>query len=293
MALSMKNSPELTQEEVYASLIQPLTAASVVLSAGPRIIDSPTGDPLRIPKLVDGANAGWYAENEAIGESDPDFSELTLLPTNLKSVKVIHRFSNELARHSVVPIGSQLQAALVRNVASVLDTAFLVGAGTVDGNSNKIVTGLANQSGIQTGTLDVTSAANLLSTSVEAVGLFADEEITDLSNAVYYVNPTDYRKVLTVKDADGRSILVPDLQRAGVYSLNGIRVVPTTKLTAGTALLVDMNQVVVGRDLAPTVKFLDERYADYDQLAIRVTARMDIGLLHPEGVIKLTVDSTP
>ncbi len=293
MALSMKNSPELTQEEVYASLIQPLTAASVVLAAGPRIIDSPTGDPLRIPKLVDGANAGWYAENEAIGESCPDFSELTLLPTTLKSVKVIHRFSNELARHSVVPIGSQLQAALVRNVASVLDSAFLVGAGTVDGNGNKIVTGLSNQSGIQTGTLDVTSAANLLSSSVEAVGLFADEEISDLSNAVYFVNPVDYRKVLTVKDADGRSILVPDLQRAGVYSLNGIRVVPTTKLTAGTALLVDMNQVVVGRDLAPTVKFLDERYADYDQLAIRVTARMDIGLLHPEGVIKLTVDSTP
>lgn len=293
MALSMKNSPELTQEEVYTNLIQPLTAASVVLAAGPRIIDSPTGDPLRIPKLVDGAAAGWYAENEQIGESDPDFSELVLLPTNLKSVKVIHRFSNELARHSVVPIASQLQAALVRNVASVLDTAFLVSAGSTDGSGNKTVTGLANQAGIQTGTLDVTSAANLLSTSVEAVGLFADEEISDLSNAVYFVNPVDYRKVLTVKDADGRSILVPDLQRAGVYSLNGIRVVPTTKLTAGTALLVDMNQVVVGRDLNPSVKFLDQTYAEYDQLAIRVAARMDIGLLHPEGVIKLTVDSTP
>lgn len=293
MALSMKNSPELTAEEVYPFLIQPLTAASVVLAAGPRIIDSPTGDPLRIPKFVDGANAGWYAENEQIGESDPDFSELTLLPTTLKSVKVIHRFSNELARHSVVPIGSQLQSALVRNVASVLDTAFLTGAGTVDGNGNKIVTGLANQSGIQTGTLDVTSASNLLTTSVEAVGLFADEEITDLSNAVYFVNPTDYRKILTVKDADNRSILVPDLQKPGVYALNGIRVVPTTKLTAGTALLVDMNQVVVGRDLAPSVKFLDQTYGEYDQLAIRVVARMDIGLLHPEGVIKLTVDSTP
>jgi HK97 family phage major capsid protein len=293
MALSMKNSPELTQEEVYTSLIQPLTAASVVLAAGPKIIDSPTGDPLRIPRYVDGANAGWYAENELIGESDPDFNELTLLPTNLKSVKVLHRFSNELARHSVVPIASQLQSALVRNVASVLDQAFLSGAGTVDGNGNKIVTGLTNQSGIQTGTLDVTSAANLLTTSVEAVGLFADEEISDLSNAVYFVNPADYRKVLTVKDADGRSILVPDLQRAGVYSLNGVRVVPTTKLAAGTALLVDMNQVVIGRDLNPSVKFLDQTYAEYDQLAIRVAARMDIGLLHPEGVIKLTVDSTP
>jgi HK97 family phage major capsid protein len=293
MALSMKNSPELTQEEVYASLIQPLTAASVVLAAGPKIIDSPTGDPLRIPRYVDGANAGWYAENEVIGESDPDFDELTLLPTNLKSVKVIHRFSNELARHSVVPIASQLQSALVRNVASVLDQAFLSGVSTLDGNGNRTVIGLLNQTGIQTGTLDVTSATLLGSTSVEMVGKFADEEITDLSNTVYFFNPADYRKVLNVRDADGRGILQPDATAAGIYRLGGVRVVPTTKLTAGTALLVDMNQVVVGRDLNPSVKFLDQLYGNYDQLAIRVVARMDIGLLHPEGVIKLTIDSTP
>lgn len=293
MALSMKNSPELTQEEVYPFLIQPLTAASVVLGAGARVIDSPTGDPLRIPKFVDGANAGWYAENEVIGESDPDFSELTLLPTNLKSVKVIHRFSNELARHSVVPIGSQLQSALVRNVASVLDDAFLNGTGTADGNGNRGVIGLFAQSGTQSATLDVTSAANLGDSSVEMIGLFADAEITDLSNAVYFVNPADYRAILNVRDADGRSLVQPDVTAAGIYRLGGVRIVTTNKVTAGSGLLVDMNQVVIGRDLAPSVKFLDQTYANYDQLAIRVVARMDIGLLHPEGVIEFTVDSTP
>lgn len=293
MALSMKNSPELTQEEVYPFLIQPLTAASVVLGAGARVIDSPTGDPLRIPKFVDGANAGWYAENEVIGESDPDFSELTLLPTNLKSVKVIHRFSNELARHSVVPIGSQLQSALVRNVASVLDDAFLNGTGTADGNGNRGVIGLFAQSGTQSATLDVTSAANLGDSSVEMIGLFADAEITDLSNAVYFVNPADYRAILNVRDTDGRSLVQPDVTAAGIYRLGGVRIVTTNKVTAGSGLLVDMNQVVIGRDLAPSVKFLDQTYANYDQLAIRVVARMDIGLLHPEGVIEFTVDSTP
>lgn len=293
MALSMKNSPELTQEEVYPFLIQPLTAASVVLGAGARVIDSPTGDPLRIPKFVDGANAGWYAENEVIGESDPDFSELTLLPTNLKSVKVIHRFSNELARHSVVPIGSQLQSALVRNVASVLDDAFLNGTGTADGNGNRGVIGLFAQSGTQSATLDVTTAANLGDSSVEMIGLFADAEITDLSNAVYFVNPADYRAILNVRDTDGRSLVQPDVTAAGIYRLGGVRIVTTNKVTAGSGLLVDMNQVVIGRDLAPSVKFLDQTYANYDQLAIRVVARMDIGLLHPEGVIEFTVDSTP
>jgi hypothetical protein len=33
---------------------------------------------------------------------------------------------------------------------------------------------------------------------------------------------------------------------------------------------------------------LSERYADYDQIGIRVVTRYDLGLLHPEAVIVLT-----
>ena len=37
MPASTGNSPELTREQVQAILVKPLTAASVFLSAGPRI----------------------------------------------------------------------------------------------------------------------------------------------------------------------------------------------------------------------------------------------------------------
>jgi hypothetical protein len=36
------------------------------------------------------------------------------------------------------------------------------------------------------------------------------------------------------------------------------------------------------------VTLLSERYAEYDEQAIRVVTRYDLGLLHPEGVIVLT-----
>jgi HK97 family phage major capsid protein len=36
-----------------------------------------------------------------------------------------------------------------------------------------------------------------------------------------------------------------------------------------------------------TVTILAERYGDYDQIGIRVTARFDIGLLNAEGVVVL------
>ena len=49
--------------------------------------------------------------------------------------------------------------------------------------------------------------------------------------------------------------------------------------------LADMSQVAVARDLAPTVKVLTERYADYDQQALRVVARYDAKPLNAEAVV--------
>ena len=47
-------------------------------------------------------------------------------------------------------------------------------------------------------------------------------------------------------------------------------------------------RVAVARDLAPTVKVLTERYADYDQQAIRVVARYDAKPLDPAAVLTLS-----
>lgn len=293
MPASMKNSPELTQEEVIPFLVKPLEAASVVLAAGPRIFDSPTGDPLRIPTLVSVGDAAWHGENELITEADPDFGEITLLPNNLKSVKVMHRFSNELARHSVISIATTLQSALVRQVADKLDDALLAGTGALDGNGNRTPIGLFNQAGIQTGTWSTTpSAAEAVDLTLDAVGKFLTAEITDLSRARWFMRPADFIAFGKVKDADGRPLIQPDVTQGFRQTLHGIPVTVTSKLTAGQAALVDMNMVAVGRDLAPSVKILDQTYGDYDQLAIRVVTRQDIGLLHPEGVVLLT-DATP
>ena len=43
----------------------------------------------------------------------------------------------------------------------------------------------------------------------------------------------------------------------------------------------------VARDQAPTVKILDQTYGDYDQMAIRVTARYDAAPLNPEAIVVL------
>lgn len=288
MALSMKNSQELTTEQVVATLIQPLESASIVLANGPRVYDSPTGDPLRIPSLVSTNDAAWHGENEQITEGDADFGEVTLLPTNLKSVKVIHRFSNELARHSVVSIANTMQAAFVKRVADKIDNAFLTGVATLDGNGNRTPIGLLNQPGIQTAALTVTTAA-LVDSVIGAVGKLLTAEITDFGSCRWFLNTADFLKLSKVKDSENKGFLQPDITKPGVFTLYGIPVVVSSRLPAGSGLLADMSMVAVGRDLAPSVRLLSERYADFDQLGLRVTARLDIALLHPEGVVKLTV----
>ena len=52
--------------------------------------------------------------------------------------------------------------------------------------------------------------------------------------------------------------------------------------------LVDFSQIVVARDLAPSVKVLDQTFGDYDQQAIRVVARYDVAPLNDDAVIALT-----
>ena len=79
-------NPELLANQVSQLLVQPLEAASVVLSSGPRIFD--TAGVLRIPKLVSGATVTFGGEGGQIPDDpDVDFDEVTLMPTERKSIK--------------------------------------------------------------------------------------------------------------------------------------------------------------------------------------------------------------
>ena len=109
MTASTQTAPEITREQVQAVLVKPLAAASIFLAAGPRIFDS--ASPVRIPKLGGPTSPDWIGENEQITEKDVSFDELHLLPSTMKSVKVITRYSNELARQSVVSLDAALACA--------------------------------------------------------------------------------------------------------------------------------------------------------------------------------------
>lgn len=279
---------ELTAEEVLSLLLEPLMAQSVVLQAGPLVFDS-AGVPLTIPKIASWSLPGgaFVAENTQIAESDPTYAEVTLLPASLKSLKVIHRMSSELARRAVIAIGDTLSAALVKMVGLEIDRQFLIGAG---GPGN--ITGLANATGVQ-----VTNAVGPLSVDklIDAGIAKAMDANADLATSRWFLNPRDFISLRKLKDAQGNYLVQPNVQEGTAFQMLGIPIAATTQIprSAGaggnesTIILADMNQVAVGRDVEARIDILTERFADFDQVAIRVISRMDIAPLNPAAVVVL------
>lgn len=273
MSNNTTNAKSLIQEQVSTMLVEPLEAASVVLAAGPTIFNS--SEPLRIPTLTDGFTPTVVGENEVIPEDDAAFGEIKLMPNERKSIKTITRVSNELIRQAKQGVTSVLQQRLVKDVSSALDLMLLKGDGA-DGGA----TGFLKQAGTQTGVLDVANPDSLLDMLAQA----AAAEVTPNR---WFLSGADYAALAKLKDQNGRYLLQQSTTLEGgmVRTLFDVPVTVTNKLEKGEGALVDMKEVAVVRDIDPQVTILNERYAEYDQVGIRVVTRYDMGLLHPEGVI--------
>lgn len=280
MAVSTTTASELTAEQVQKILVQPLAEQSIFLAAGPRIFDT-NGSAVRIPKMGGPITPAWHGQNEQITEQDPTFDEVLLLPDTMKSVKVITRFSNELARQSIVALDSALQDRLVTDVASTLDAAFFGSTG--DGITTP--QGMLGWAGTQS--VDAADAALDLDMLLDAWGLALAANV-NVASLQWFMRPADFTALRKVKDTNGQYLLQADPTADGVFRLWGSKVNITTRIDAGNVALADMSQVAVARDLAPTVKLLTERYADYDQQALRVVARYDAQPLNAEAIVKIT-----
>ena len=276
---------ELTAEQVQKILVKPLEAASVFLAAGPRIFDA--AGPLRIPKAPKASNVSFVGENELIPEVNPDFDEVQLLPSTMKSLKTLTRYSNELARQSVVALDQALKDRLVADVAAKLD-AQLLGA---SGDGTTTPKGLFAWAGTQNVAVN---GALTLDHLLTAWGLALSANV-NMGSLKWVLTPGDFVALRKVKDTTGQYLLQVDPTADGVFRLWGAPVIVSARIPnttgaspTGRAALVDFSQIAVARDAAPSVKILDQTFGDRDQQAIRVTARYDSAPLNPEAVVTLT-----
>lgn len=279
----------LLQSEVAQLLVQPLEQASTFLSAGPMIIDS--NNPVRIPRLASGVTAGFVAEGSQITDGDVSFDEVTLLPSTLKSLKVLVRVTNELRRQSVVALDTVLKQRLIADVSNALDAALWDGTG-----SSNTVKGILRASGIATGTLDLTDADSL----IDGLATAAGNKVTPTHWVMTSSTFSTLRKLKIANpgetsDQDFRQYLFDPstIQNGTMFQLFGLPVIitdniPVVSSTKNRVALVDFSKVVVVRDVDAEVKILDQTWGDYDAVGIRVVTRYDTALLQAKAVTLLT-----
>jgi HK97 family phage major capsid protein len=274
----------LTVEQVIKILVQPLQAASIFLSTpGLQIFDT-DGSPVRVPKQAPPTDASlvFTGENVAIPEDDFQFGQLSLLPSTMKSVKTLTRFSNELARQSVVAVDQAIQSRLVTDVAARVDTA-LIASAVVDGTSP---TGILTYPGTQVmaavGTISVDTLYD-----AESLALIAN---VNADNLRWMMRPETWTRIRKLKTTQGDYLVQPNPTLGAPKQLLGYPVTITPRIPIATttkALLWDPTQVAVARDMAPSVRVLTELYAAFDQQAVRVVARYDAGPLNAQAIVRL------
>lgn len=274
----------LIQSQVASLLVQPLEQVSTFLAAGPVVLDS--SSPVRVPRIVNGVTAGFVAEGAQISDGDVAFDEVTLLPSTLKGLKVLVKLSNELIRTSVVGLEAVLRTRLVTDVANALDAALWDGTG-----SSNTIKGILRQTGIATGTLDLTDPDSLIDGLATAQGNKVNPTHWVMTSASFAA----IRKI-KVGTGDARYVIDPNtIQNGTELRLLGLPVIVTDNIAnTGTApgkarvALVDFSKVVVARDINAEVKILDQTWGDYDSIGIRVVSRWDTALLQSAAVTLLT-----
>jgi HK97 family phage major capsid protein len=286
------NSLAFIPEIVVQTVLQPLTAKSVVLSQNPRIFDS--SQPIRVPRIGQ-ATVGWYAEGATTNITNLAVDEVDLLPSTLDSLRTLTVVSKQLLRSAAVGVSETLSARMSTDIALAVDAAFLTGSGTAGTN----VIGLLNQPGIATqtyaaaGTGGTIAAGSLQDTDtwLTAIGTFTGNHL-DITTSSFVIHPNDLYAtggIWQSKDSLGRNLFQPNPSAGNPGSIFGVPVVISTQTTEGVVLLADWSQVLVVRDLAPEVDVLTELFAQQSSIGIAVESRWDIGLAHPHAVLALTL----
>lgn len=286
MPTTSTTAHELIREQVLA-VLAPLTEQSVFLAAGPRIID--TAGPLRIPfgPTFDAGPVVMTAEGEEIPEIEAAWTDMQMLPSTMKSFKRIHRYTAEITRMSAVAVEPMLRTGLVARLAADVDTQLLGATG--DGITTP--RGLGAYQGVQT--LAVGGALTV-DHILDAQGLLMKAN-APTSNLTMFVRPDDYLAIRGTKDAVlGAWVLDKDVNHGDLMRpILGCKVVPTTRIAEGTAYVAHMPSVAVARDVNPAVTILTERYAEFDEIGIRVVVRLDAAPLYPAAIVRLTGITTP
>ena len=237
-------------------VLEHLSTESVLLRSGARRIDI-QGTEAHVPRLLDDGTVAWVAEGEEIPSDCPDGDDLVLAP---KKVANVCKLSNESIADASVSVLNSVGDAMTRAVAKEIDKkAFSMDAATATAPA-----------GLLTGTLPGTAGTVDIAGILTGIGVI--EAAGGRATAVY-ANPVDLTAIRQAVVTGGYSISDPTAP--GVEAIGGARLYAVPSIPAGSALVAQADQIVVGVRQDASVSFSPDAGFTSDSTLARVVARAD------------------
>jgi HK97 family phage major capsid protein len=263
-----------------------------MLSAGaglPEIMDTATGQPLPFPTDNDTAVVGeLIGEGVSVTGADASLGQIILGAYKFSSKLV--KISIELLQDSAFDLESWLARKFANRLGRVLNTYMTTGTGT---NQPKgiMVAAVAGPTALGSSSNDGTSAGANTIGSDDMIALEHSVDPLYRPGARYMFHDTVLQALRQVKDKYGRPLWMPGVINGAPDTINGYgysinndmdqlqTVAASPKVSKNTVVFGQLSKYVIRRVKDMSILRLEERFAEYGQIAFLGLARYDGNLL--------------
>jgi HK97 family phage major capsid protein len=243
------------------------------------VIRTDTGAQIPIPTNDDTAQKGVIlAENTAVAEQDLVFGQLTLDAYKYSSKMI--RVSVELMQDSAINLAEFIGRKLAERLARIHNQHFTTGTGT--GQPMGVVTA---------STLGKTGATGQTTTVIydDLVDLVHAVDPAYRANGRFMFNDASMAKIRKIKDANNLPLFTPGFAYRAPDTILGYPITVNQDMavmgtSAKSILFGDFNKYWIRDVREITLLRLDERYADFHQVAFLAFSRNDGDLMNTAAV---------
>jgi len=271
---SLSNLTEsMPRGDMFIDALQPNSA---VMTAGATTLSLTKA--ITVPKQTGSLTATWMTEGSAVTESNLTIGTLSMSPKRLSATA---SFTLESLVQSDPSIDNLTRSDMSRMLARGIDVAAISGSG-----ASGQPTGITNTSGVST----LTTAATGYLSRTEALTALAtlEEDDVDTSGAVFIMHPTDAAATAAaLVDAGSGQFVLENGQ------IVGKRVITSTLVTQGTALLGDFRQLLVAN--FGGIDLVVDPYSSAKQATVEITmhAMHDLAVRHATAFNVISISAAP
>jgi HK97 family phage major capsid protein len=284
-AISTEDSGGYGVATMLADPVYSLAANSVVMSLpGIRMVTATSGDRMRFPRW-NAVQVGGVSEASALTDAATDLDAVDVVYQKYATYETL---STELEEDMNANALSVLGERMLRDLAARVDSGLLQGTGALD------AVGLFSQAGVST-----TSVAALPANFNNVDEAIYQLELNDGTPRCWVMHPRTWRILKTIKTglASDQTTLLADPQSAPsqlrglpVFTSSAISIVSGATSVGSTAAVIDPEQIVVVTRREPRLEVSRDFRFQTDQVAIRATTRIGLGVIDPAGGISLLTD---